>query len=86
MPINTEGLRASLKEKIKQALDAPIDNKSNSDTVKQNLANSIADAIADGVDAWIKTATVTVAAGIPVQVAPTSGTGATSSTGQGTIS
>lgn len=84
MPLNTEGLRTTLKTKIKEAFDAPIDEKSDSNKVKQELAN----AIADGVDAWIKTATVTVQAGITVATAgsPTAQTGATTSPGTGTIS
>jgi hypothetical protein len=88
MPLNTEGLRTTLKTKIKEAFDAPIDEKSDSNKVKQDLANAIADAIADGVDAWIKTATVTVQAGIAVATAgsPTAQTGATTSPGTGTIS
>lgn len=44
MPINTEGLRATLKSKIKEALDAPISNESNSEKVKQDFADSIANA------------------------------------------
>lgn len=88
MPIATEALRASLTQGIKDALDQPIDETSNSDEVKQRFAQNIANAIADGVDAWIKTATVTVQSGIPVS---TSGsaiaqTGATTGQGTGTIS
>jgi len=88
MPINTEGLRATLKSKIKDALDAPIDEKSNSNDVKQKFAESIANAIADGVDAWIKTATVTVSSGILVTTSGSASaqTGATTSNGIGTIS
>ena len=84
MPLNTEGLRATLKDKIKQALDAPISEKSDSDSVKQDLADAIANAVADGVDVWIKTATVTVQPGIPVTTS--AGAGATSGPGTGTIS
>lgn len=84
MPINTEGLRATLKSKIKEALDAPISNESDSEKVKQDFADSIANAVADGVDAWIKTATVTVQPGIPVSTS--GGAGATSGPGTGTIS
>ena len=88
MPINTEGLRTTLKQKIKEALGAPISNESDSEKVKQDFADSIANAVADGVDAWIKTATVTVTAGIPVATAgsPTAQTGATTGPGTGTIS
>lgn len=84
MPINTEGLRATLKSKIKEALDAPISNESDSEKVKQDFADSIANAVADGVDAWIKTATVTVQPGITVTTP--AGPGATSAPGTGTIS
>lgn len=88
MPIATEALRASLTQGIKNALDQPIDETSNSDEVKQRFAQNIANAIADGVDAWIKTATVTVQAGIPVSTSgsPTAQTGVTTGQGTGTIS
>lgn len=84
MPLNTEGLRSTLKDKIKQALDAPISEKSDSNSVKQDLADAIANAVADGVDVWIKTATVTVQPGIPVTTS--AGAGTTSGPGTGTIS
>jgi hypothetical protein len=84
MPINTEGLRTTLKQKIKEALDAPISNESDSEKVKQDFADSIANAVADGVDAWIKTATVTVQPGIPVTTS--TGAGKTTGPGTGTIS
>lgn len=84
MPINTEGLRTTLKQKIKEALDAPISNESDSEKVKQDFADSIANAVADGVDAWIKTATVTVQPGIPVTTS--TGAGTTTGLGTGTIS
>nr|DAP15245.1 MAG TPA: hypothetical protein [Caudoviricetes sp.] len=88
MPIATEALRAFLTQGIKNALDQPIDETSNSDEVKQRFAQNIANAIADGVDAWIKTATVTVQPGIPVSTSgsPTAQTGATTGQGTGTIS
>ena len=88
MPIATEALRASLTQGIKDALDQPIDETSNSDEVKQRFAQNIANAIADGVDAWIKTATVTVQSVIPVSTSgsATAQTGATTSQGTGTIS
>lgn len=88
MPIATEALRVSLTQGIKDALDQPIDETSNSEEVKQRFAQNIANAIADGVDAWIKTATVTVQAGIPVSTSgsPTAQTGSTTSQGTGTIS
>lgn len=88
MPIATEALRASLTQGIKDALDQPIDETSNSDEVKQRFAQNIANAIADGVDAWIKTATVTVQSGIPVSTSgsATAQTGVTTGQGTGTIS
>lgn len=88
MPIATEALRSTLTQRIKSALDQPITEASNSDEVKQRFAENIANAIADGVDAWIKTATVTVQPGIPVSTAgsPTAQTGATTGNGIGTIS
>ena len=88
MPIATEALRVSLTQGIKDALDQPIDETSNSEEVKQRFAQNIANAIADGVDAWIKTATVTVQAGIPVSTSgsPTAQTGSTTGQGTGTIS
>lgn len=88
MPIATEALRVSLTQGIKNALDQPIDETSNSNEVKQRFAQNIANAIADGIDAWIKTATVTVQAGIPVSTSgsPTAQTGVTTGQGTGTIS
>lgn len=84
MAINTEGLRATLRVKIKEVLDTPINNASNPEKVKQDFANKIADAVAEGVDKWIKTATVTVHPGISVTTS--SGTGVTTSSGTGIIS
>lgn len=88
MPIATEILRASLTQKIKAALDQPISETSDSNEVKQRFAQNVANAIADGVDAWIKTAVVTVQPGIPVTTAgsATAQTGATTGQGMGTIS
>lgn len=88
MPLATEALRATLTQKIKDALDQPFDETSNSDEIKQRFAQNIADAITDGIDTWIKTATVTVQAGISVTTAgsPTSQTGVTTGTGIGVIS
>lgn len=45
-----------------------------------------ANGLADLIDIFVKTGTVTVAAGIPVNVDPGTHAGATSSTGTGTIS
>ena len=85
MPIATDVLRATLKQKIKEALDQPINEESDSEAVKNRFAENISNAIADGVDAWIKTATVTVAQGITAG-SPTAQTGATTAPGTGTIS
>ena len=41
MPLNTEGLRTTLKTKIKEAFDAPIDEKSDSNKIKQDYNVSI---------------------------------------------
>ena len=88
MALNTEGLRKTLTQKIKETLDIKIDEKSNSEEVKQKFAESIASAIADGVDIWIKTATVSVEPGITVKTAGSAAaqTGTTTSKGIGTIS
>jgi hypothetical protein len=86
MPLATQVLEQTLKTKIKAALDEAIDENSNSDQVKQRFADNLAKAIADGVDAWIKTATVTTPPGVSVQVAFPAGTGATVAPGVGTIS
>lgn len=88
MPIATETLRAFLTQGIKDALDQPIDETSDSNAVKQRIAQNVANAIADGVDAWIRTATVTVQPGIPVTTmgGPTSQTGTTTGSGIGAIS
>lgn len=86
--LQTSVLIKNLTAKIKEALDAPIDEKSDSEKVKQQLAENLANAIGTEIDAWIKTATVTVAPGIPVATSgsPTSQVGATTGTGTATIS
>ena len=84
MPLDTNTLKVTLTDKILEALNAPISEKSDSATVKKNFANAIATAVAEGVDVWIKTATVTVQPGIPVTTS--AGAGATSGPGTGTIS
>lgn len=84
MALDTKTLRVTLSQKIKETLDLPIDEKSSSEEVKRRFAESIADAVSSSVEAWIKTATVTVQSGIPVSTS--GGAGATSSTGVGTIS
>lgn len=86
--LQTKVLIKNLSDKIKEALDAPISEKSDSNEVKQRIANDLAEAIGNEMEAWIKTATITVAAGIPVSTtgSPTAQTGATTSTGTATIS
>jgi hypothetical protein len=82
--IQTEVLRQTLNTKIKNALDFEIDYTSNSEEIKTQFAKAISDAIADGVDAWIKTAVVTIQPGIAVVT--NTGTGSTTSLGTGSIS
>lgn len=84
MALDTNTLKVTLTDKILEALNAPINEKSDSATVKKEFANAIATAVAEGVDVWIKTATVTVQPGIPVTTS--AGAGATSGPGTGTIS
>lgn len=84
MALDTNTLKVTLTEKILEALNAPISEKSDSATVKSDFAKAIATAVAEGVDVWIKTATVTVQPGIPVTTS--TGAGATSGPGTGTIS
>lgn len=52
---------------------------------QQQEIQDLSDGLADLIDTYIKTGTVTVAAGIGVQVTPATGTGATITTGAGTI-
>ena len=87
MALATKVLEQTLKAKILETLNKPIDEKMSDSEVKQRLASDLASAIADGVDAWIKTGTVTVQPGIPVSTAgsPTAQTGATTGPGTGTI-
>lgn len=51
-----------------------------------NTSEEFADGLADLIDTYVKTGTVSVAVGIPVQVLPSTGRGATSGLGTGTIS
>lgn len=87
MALATDVLEQTLSQGIKQILDLPFDEKSDSDEIKQRFADQMAQLISQAVDAWIKTATVTVQAGIPVSTAggPTAQTGATTGPGTGTI-
>lgn len=88
MALATKILEETLKAKILETLNKPIDEKMSDIEVKQRLASDLASAIANGVDAWIKTGTVTVQPGIPVSTvgSPTAQTGATTGPGTGTIS
>ena len=75
------------KTALKNAIKTAFENEKNSTDDPSDSINRIADAIANGVDAFVKSGTVTVAVGIPVSTAGTAAaqTGATTSTGTGTI-
>lgn len=87
MPLATTVLQANLQRKIKGILDAYFNENSDAETIKMKFAKDLSSAIADEIDAWIKTATITVNAGIPVATAgsPTAQTGATTGPGTATI-
>jgi hypothetical protein len=74
----------SLKTAIKAAFVAQSSKKDNPDAAWDDLADKISKA----VETFVKSGTVTVATGIPVSTAgsATAQTGATTSTGTGTIS
>lgn len=82
MALNLTKFKTDLGTALKEA--AALNDKDNvaKDTALQNVANKLAEKI----DAYIKTATVsvTVSSGIAVQVTPSSGQGATTATGSGT--
>ena len=88
MALATKVLEETLKAKILETLNKPIDEKMSDSQVKERLASDLASAIANGVDAWIKTGMVTVQPGIPVSTtgSPVAQTGATTAPGTGTIS
>ena len=88
MALATAVLEQTLKAKILETLNKPIDEKMTDAQVKQRLASDLASAIANGVDTWIKTGTVTVQPGIPVATvgSPTAQSGSTTGPGTGTIS
>jgi len=75
--------KASLINAIQAALDAESDVDVNPAQARQRMAAAIGNAI----DAFVKSGTVTVEAGIPVSTAgsATAQTGATTATGTGTI-
>lgn len=79
MPLDKESLKTAIKNAFdaeKESTDDPIDS-----------IDRIAAAIADGVDIFVKSATVTVALGIPVATAGSAAaqTGATTATGTAII-
>lgn len=82
MSLNLAQFKTDLGTDLKEA--ASLNDKDNvsKETALQNVANKLAEKI----DAYIKTATVsvTVSSGIAVQVTPSSGQGATTATGSGT--
>lgn len=82
MALNLVKFKTDLGTALKEA--AALNDKDNvaKETALQNVANKLAEKI----DAYIKTATVsvTVSSGIAVQVTPSSGQGATVATGSGT--
>lgn len=71
-------VKATLKEGIKALLKSTVENEGSIDDVATGLA--------DLIDAYIKSGTVTVPSGVPVQVTPSTGTGSTIAPGIGTIS
>lgn len=87
MPLATSVLQANLQRKIKSILDASFNENSDAEAIKMKFAKDLSSAIADEIDTWIKTATITVNAGIPVATAgsPTAQTGATTGPGTATI-
>lgn len=82
MALNLAKFKTDLGTALKEA--AALNDKDNvaKETALQNVANKLAEKI----DAYIKTATVsvTVEKGIAVSVTPSSGQGATVATGSGT--
>lgn len=88
MALATKVLEETLKAKILETLNKPIKETMSDAEVKKRFAGDIAKAIADGVDAWIKTGTVTVSPGIPVSTTgtPVAQIGSTTGPGTGTIS
>ena len=82
MSLNLAKFKTDLGTALKEA--AALNDKDNvaKETALQNVANKLAEKI----DAYIKTASVsvTVEKGIAVSVTPSSGQGATTATGSGT--
>lgn len=81
MALDLAKFKTALGTALKEA--AALNDRDNvaKETALQNVANKLAEKI----DAYIKTATVsvTVESGIEVQVTPSSGQGATTATGSG---
>jgi len=77
-------VQATLKTQIEAAFNAQSGKTENPEAAISDLANRLATAI----DAYIRSATVTVSAGIPVSTAgsPTAQTGTTTAPGVGQIS
>ena len=82
MPLNLEQFKTDLGTALKEAAALNDKNNVEKETALQNVANKLAEKI----DAYIKTAkvSVTVAQGISVSVEPSSGQGSTVATGSGT--
>lgn len=76
MPLVKATLKANLETRIKGV-----------DLANEDVPAKIAEILADEIDTYIKSATVTVAAGIPVSTAGTAAaqTGATTALGTATI-
>ena len=83
MALNKQILATQLKA-IFDGVSPEENGETNPDALRQKVANEMANAI----DAFVKSATVTVAAGIPVSTTGTASaqTGQTTSAGNGTIS
>lgn len=82
MALNLAQFKSDLFTALKE-----VDTLNNKDGVDKNTAlQNVANKLAEKIDAYIKTATVsvTVAQGISVSVEPSSGKGSTIATGSGT--
>lgn len=75
--------KTTLENRIRNAFDAESDVETNPAEARERTARAIAEA----VDDFVRGATVTVAAGIPVSTAGTAAaqTGATTAAGTGTL-
>ena len=81
MALNLAQFKTDLGTALKEA--AAINDKNN--VKKETALQNVADKLAEKIDAYIKTAkvSVTVANGIAVSVEPSSGQGSTTATGSG---